>query len=653
MWTIAALYLVSFGANAALAQDLDDFGLGGGLDFGGSKKKNVFVEVSFEPSKEKGRGTLVLKATIEKGWHIYSTSQKPGGPIATKIKFDEGSQFKQAGEVTYSPKPEIHHYEWWPKLDVEEHFGSVTWKVPLEYKLSEGKTTFPIKGHVDLQVCDPNRCIPTKIPFKITADTTKEVASNAGPNAKPSAGTGFDPNTLNPIEYDDVATWPVWKAIVFGFLGGLVLNLMPCVLPVIGLKIFAFIEQSGQSRAKSFALNVWYSLGIISVFLALAGLAVFAQLGWGGLFRYAEFNIALAAIVFAMGLSFLGVWEIPIPGFIGSNKVADLGEKEGYEGAFAKGTITTLLATPCTGPFLGSALAWAVLQPAPLVFATFFAVGLGMSSPYLVIGAFPETVRFLPKPGEWMNTFKQIMGFVLMGTVVYLLTLLQPHYIIPTVALLFALWMACWWIGRVPVTASADRRWRALGEGTLVSVLIGLAAFYWLAPAMNRRYNPELQQQIAASQEVPDEEKPEVAHLDWKKYTPELLADKLNGGKTVMVDFTANWCPNCKWLEAYRLDTVPTRKLVDELGVVSLVADWSHRDESPEVSTLLTQLRGGKNIPVLAIFPAGDPQRPFVLRGVYSMDQLHSTLRKAASISDEKGNDSEKPLPDSVATTEG
>jgi thiol:disulfide interchange protein DsbD len=627
----------------ALAQP-GNFGIGQGLGFGDGNAKRVSFAQEFETTNQPGHGVLVIQATIDPGWHIFSTTQKSGGPGATKIHLVESRIYQQAGAISVSPAPTIHREELiYPGLDLEEHYDRVTWRVPIKYTLPPGETTFVIKGVIDYQKCNPNVCVPSEHVFELTADTTKKPSSAVG------ASGGFNPNALEPIEHDNVAGWPVWKALVFGFLGGLVLNLMPCVLPVIGLKIFAFIEQSGQSRAKSFALNFWYSLGMIAVFMALAVLAVFAQLGWGGLFRYAEFNIALSAIVFTMGLSFLGVWEIPIPGFIGSNKVSEIGAKEGYEGAFAKGTITTLLATPCTGPFLGSALAWAVMQPAPLVFATFFAVGLGMASPYLVIGAFPETVRFLPKPGAWMDTFKQVMGFVLLGTVVYLLTLLEPQYLVPTIALLFALWMSCWWIGRVPITAAADRRWRAVGEATVVSALVGVTAFYWLAPVMNRRYNPEAARQLAVNEQVPVEDRPPVAELDWKKYTPETLAELLDSGKTVMVDFTANWCPNCKWLEAYRLDTAATHKLVDELSIVPLMADWSHIDKSPEVSTLLTQLRGGQSIPVLAVFPASDPQRPYVLRGIYSMKQLHDTLRKAAAGSTESGGTPKESLPDGVA----
>src|SRR5262249_43996382 len=159
-------------------------------------------------------------------------------------------------------------------------------------------------------------------------------------------------------------------------------------------------------------------------------------LSWGGQFGSTGFTVTLAAIVFAMALSLLGVWEIPIPGFFGSGAIQDVAAKEGPFGAFVKGAITTVLATPCTGPFMASAIAWAVTQSMATTLTVFGALGLGMAFPYLVIGVFPELLRFLPKPGAWMETFKQVTGFILLGTVVFILSFMEPTAVVPTIALL-------------------------------------------------------------------------------------------------------------------------------------------------------------------------------------------------------------------------
>ena len=242
----------------------------------------------------------------------------------------------------------------------------------------------------------------------------------------------------------------IMGAIFAGFLGGLIFNIMPCVLPVIGLKILSFVQQSGHNRRKAFMLNVWYSLGLLAVFFVLASLAVGPQhLGWGELFGKAWFTITLTAVVFVMALSFMGVWEVPLPTFLGSGKAGELAAQEGAVGAFFKGVLTTFLATPCGAPIFAPVLVWAAAQPPWLTYAVFLSAGLGMASPYLLVGAFPELLRFLPKPGAWMETFKTFMGFVLMGTVVYLLYVLKAEHVVPTVGLLFGLSFLCWWIGRI------------------------------------------------------------------------------------------------------------------------------------------------------------------------------------------------------------
>ncbi|MGA2253972.1 MAG: cytochrome c biogenesis protein CcdA, partial [Thermoguttaceae bacterium] len=262
-------------------------------------------------------------------------------------------------------------------------------------------------------------------------------------------GPSFDLEQIRENVRKDGVSMGIVSAIFAGFFGGLIFNIMPCVLPVIGLKILSFVEQAGHNRRKAFMLNIWYSLGLLLVFFIFASLAVGPQhLGWGELFGKAWFTITLSAVVFVMALSFMGVWEVPLPSFLGGGKAGELAAQEGAVGAFFKGVLTTFLATPCGAPIFAPALVWATAQPAWLTYSIFLSAGLGMASPYLLVGTFPELLRFLPKPGAWMETFKQFMGFVLMGTVVYLLAVIKPQYVVPTVGLLFSLSFLCWWVGR-------------------------------------------------------------------------------------------------------------------------------------------------------------------------------------------------------------
>ncbi len=278
----------------------------------------------------------------------------------------------------------------------------------------------------------------------------------------------------------------VWAILPLAFVAGFLLNLMPCVLPVVGLKLLAFMQQSNDSRRRVLLLNIAYSAGLMSVMLVLATFAVFAGLGWGEQFSSTAFSVTLAAVVFAFGLSFLGVWEIPVPGFIGTARAS--ASSEGCGGAFSMGVLSTLLATPCSGPFLGSALAWAIVQPAYLTYAVFGAVALGMASPYLLVGLFPRLVRLLPRPGNWMVTFKQVMGFVLLATVVYLLSFISAPTVVPTVLMLLGVGFGCWWAGQGQLLESRGRRLRAWAVATASVVAMAWLSFGWLEDVMAQRF---------------------------------------------------------------------------------------------------------------------------------------------------------------------
>jgi thiol:disulfide interchange protein len=223
-----------------------------------------------------------------------------------------------------------------------------------------------------------------------------------------------------------------------------------------------------------------------------------------------------------------GVWEIPIPGFVGSGKANELAAKEGPAGAFFKGVLTTVLATPCSGPFIGVAVGIAVIAPIWLNFAMFTAMALGMALPYLLIGAFPGLIKSLPKPGEWMNTFKEFMGFILMGTAVWILYFQETRFLVPVLALLVGVAAACWVVGGTSIVATAAKRMRNWAWGLLFALTGVLLFLALLEPPSD---------QVAATRSV-SASSPE---LPWEAYTPETLDQYLKQGRTVMVDFTADW----------------------------------------------------------------------------------------------------------------
>lgn len=532
------------------------------------------VEVSAQIVASNGgqQAELQITARVQPGWHIYSITQNPGGPKPTRINLVASDRYRLLGKFVAVPPATVHHYEFWPDLDVEEHEDQVTWSVPVEALGPDGWRGITISGDVLGQVCK-DLCVNFSQPFEAKATDELLNFQNAGTLRKTTDG--------NVIKTPSSTASPVFKIgeiiiqLASAMLAGLLLNVMPCVLPVIGLKVMSFVQQAGESRKRVFALNAWFSLGLMSVFWILATLAVGVRLatqgdlefGWGEQFQFSAFNIFLTSVVFAFALSFLGVWEVPIPGFVGASSANEAADREGATGAFIKGILATLLATPCVGPLLIPATTWAVQQPVWMTYTAFTFIGLGMAAPYLAIGAFPRLISFLPKPGNWMVIFKQIMGFVLLGTVVWLFSSLSEQYHTEVLALLAAIGFACWVIGRLPITASRSIRvqswgWAvgtvayvaliAFGTGRLTTpvatIMAAFAIAIWILMQISE--NSSIKSKawcwsgaitVLLLSTTISYLALQHSELPWEPFSRAELNKYLSNGQTVLVDFTADW----------------------------------------------------------------------------------------------------------------
>src|SRR5436190_23834635 len=446
-----------------------------------------------------GKAKLVITAIPNPGWHVYAYAAKDpdivGANKPTLIYLSPLASWTQSSLKASDPPKTKPATAGLPEQRF--HDEPVTWTIELTVPADSPQGEVVLSGYVGFQTCDEKSCLPPQaikfqagLPVRVAAQTGqiplefKAVDRVAFSKTKSVAGYNYVAKlvTEHPAPTGQVDWQALLPMIGFGLLGGLILNLMPCVLPVIGLKLLSFVQQGGHSRGKIFALNLWFALGLLSVFLVLATAAAFANLGWGQQFTYTWFKVTMVVVVFAFALSFLGVCDVPIPGFAQTDMSSKLQHHEGASGAFFKGVFTTLLATPCSGPFLGPVFAFTLAQPPLVTYVLFGSVGLGMASPYLVIGAFPALVRWLPKPGHWMETVKHLMGFVLLGTVVYLFSTLNAVYFIPTLALVMAVWLACWIIGRVPVYETASKQLRQWIVGAAAAAAIGWLSFTFLAP---------------------------------------------------------------------------------------------------------------------------------------------------------------------------
>jgi len=560
--------------------------------------------------------TLTLKFVPARGWHIYPLGDKlPSiGGWPTRVVITDAAGL----DVGPSVAPDAIVKEKISENAISEKYyqGPVQVTLPVRVPPQSEAGTYGLTGTIGYQTCDKNGCRrPTGARFFIPVTVGTEARS--GNVAALFANASYPPTPQEEAPHEaEVKSPPVeasaapaalnenFKVAPYGggshagmygfgfdlllaFLGGLILNAMPCVLPVVGLKVMSFVQQAGENRGRVFALNAWFSLGLISVFLVWAALVAFFSMAASAQFQRPEFSVTLAAVTFAFALSLLGIWEIPLPGFVGSNAAHQVGEREGATGAVAKGILSTILATPCVGPFIGGTLDWTIgTGSAPRIFAIYAAMGLGMASPYLIIGLNPALLRWLPKPGLWMDTFKQLMGFLLLATVVWIFWFMPSQYFIAALALLFAVWMGCWWIGRTPLTAELGQKLRTWAVAAVIVMAVAVPSFKWL-----------VQEPVANLPSIAT-----TSNSVWRPFSVAAFQELRADGTTVLIDFTAKWCFTCQLNKASALHRQATEDYMREHGMVGLVADKT--EDSPEIDKLMTRLEHPSGaIPFYAVFP--------------------------------------------------
>jgi thiol:disulfide interchange protein/DsbC/DsbD-like thiol-disulfide interchange protein len=393
----------------------------------------------------------------------------------------------------------------------------------------------------------------------------------------------------------------IWLAVLFSFLGGMILNLMPCVLPVLSIKIMGFVKQANEEHSKSWQHGVVFTLGVLISFWVLAILLLIfkaggAQLGWGFQLQSPAFLIILSSFMFLFGLSMFGVFEI------GTSLTTVAGKTQGvsgFGGSFVSGVTATIVATPCTAPFMGSALGFALTQPAWVSLLVFTFIGLGMSAPYMLVTSIPALLKFVPKPGRWMESLKEFMGFLLVATVIWLLWVLGIQAGASVVILvLFALLITAvggWIYGRWGNLAMPMNK--RIISTVLAVILILSANIYALA---NVDQYAVKQNQIATNTEG----------IKWEPYSAERIAELKQAGKPIFIDFTAAWCLSCQVNEQVAFSSEDVQNKFKELGIRSFKADWTSRDE--KITQALADF-GRNSVPLYVLYSGKSGSQPEIL----------------------------------------
>lgn len=418
-----------------------------------------------------------------------------------------------------------------------------------------GKASRTGEYSADLQVSDyAEPAVPTRLRGVITFSEGPAYALDlpvtpaAAGKPADAAGEGAGPGAA-----------ALAGVLAAAFLGGLILNLMPCVFPVLGLKVLGFVQQAGADRKKITAHGLVFTSGVLLSFWLLAAVLALLraggeQLGWGFQLQEPGFVFVLAAGLLAFAMNLSGVFEF---GLGATALGGGLQQKQGLAGSFFTGVLATVVATPCSAPFLAPALGAALALPVASSFAVFTAIGLGLSAPYLALAAFPAAVRALPRPGAWMETFKQGMAFLLYGTVGLMVWILAGQVegdgLLAVFLALTGLAFALWLYGRATAPAARPRR------GLLVFALVLVAAavvYGWPRAAT-------------------------AGDLKWEPWSAERVADLRAEGSPIYVDFTARWCFTCQTNKKAIFagpGSEALRKVMQERRVALLRADWTNRD---------------------------------------------------------------------------
>ena len=570
----------------------------------------VFIDKS--AVKPGGKLDLILIAKPDTDFHVYKYD--PVDPTLDSRTLIVLTQ--KAGLLAGSPttNSKVIHKDLGGGEEVDYYQGEVKWRIPLTVSELAIEGIYSLQGLIGYQGCTDGSCDqPRGVRFQVdisVGSQSIDVPTNAVLAAVPFKEVIGRPNlsqwidgskiklTLSPIE--------ILSKFCLAMLGGFILNFMPCVLPVIGLKVLGFVSEAGGDRKSASLLTLTYAAGIMSLILGLGILSVSVRFytgqafGWGEQFGSIYFRILITSFMFSLALSFLGVWEIPIPGFAMSKTSTELSNREGYQGAFYKGLITTLLAAPCSAPFLLGVFAVALIQPAWVVLLIFFGVGLGMSLPYLAVAAQPSMLSFLPKPGPWMETFKEALAFPMLLSVVFFVSGFRDQDRIAMLSSLIFVWFACWIVGRVPIWSESAVKYRNWSLATLIGALGTCGSFYYLQPSQYR--------------------------LAWQEYNEAKLDALVAEGKTVMIDFTANWCSNCKVNLITAIETRKVKELVESSKIIPMVADYT--DYPPELKAKLHELNS-VSIPLIAIYSGGDPDHPIILPDFITESQVLEALKTA------------------------
>ncbi|UCG47545.1 MAG: thioredoxin family protein [Phycisphaerales bacterium] len=473
--------------------------------------------------------------------------------------------------------------------DVEVYAGAFNVFVPITSARTPATGAGDVRITITGTACTSMICLP---------DFTKTLGTQIDWSARDSwkAVTLEAAGESGPAQAAGKPSLSAWLALLLALAAGVTLNIMPCVLPVIPLKVLSIFDQAKESKARGIALGLAFCVGILLFFAVIAVVTIILRLGygttlgWGQHFQNPAIVIAMSLLLVVVALFMFGTFTVTVPSSVAGRS----GPRKGYVGSAAMGFFAAILSTPCSFGILALAFGWAQTQRLPLATLTIMLIGVGMALPYAILTSVPSLLKYVPKAGRWTELFKQSMGFVLLIVAAWLVTVLpqkrQLGVLFFAVILSFCLWMWGGWVNLM-----TPRRRKIVIRVVALAIVLLSAAFF-----------------------LPE---PRVAEIDWQDYEKSAVDEAFLSGSPVLIEFTAGWCMNCKFVEKLVYSRSDIADLIRQKGVVPFKADTTLRESPAAVD--LKEVYGQVGVPVTVLFSPGKSE-PDNLPGVV----IHGRLKK-------------------------
>lgn len=556
-------------------------------------KTNLINEQAAITAGKPFRLGILLNA--EEGWHTYYKNPGDAG-LPTELKWELPQGFT-AGEIE------------WPAPETFDEDGLTTYGY-------QGKTLLPVtitapqqlneasyKFIVTAQWLTCNKiCIPesANLSIELPASSEETILGSEYSDLFPKQQQSLSGASSIPALSENISAFQFIVTLSLALIGGIILNVMPCVLPVLSLKTLALVRKSGHVRSHTAKHGIAYTIGIVLSFAAISGILIALQkggeaVGWGFQMQSPAFVGFLIYLLFLIGLSLSGAFHIPVLlGGVG-NKITD---ENSVKSSFFTGVLATMVATPCTAPFMASAVGAALLLPPWAAILVFVTLGFGLALPFLLISVFPSLLRFLPKPGEWMEKLKEFLAFPMYASVIWLLWVLGIQTGIDGIILILSgLLLIIFTIWQQRANANCHILYRIF---FIIAAVVMLSAIL-----------------VALSQKEPDNKNYNIGVIeDSIAYSPEKLSELIKENKAVYVDATAAWCISCQLNKKRVLNSEQIKQLFKDNDVVFMTADWTLRNQ--QVTEFLHEF-GYDGVPLNVFYPKGG-KPPVILPQILSKE---------------------------------